>query len=106
MLNCLRRAEKNMQVEKRIREKLTAAFQPVRLLIENDSHRHAHHLTARGEANTGETHFSVTIIATAFSGRSRIERHRLVHEVLAEELAGPVHALAVKAATPSEVPDA
>ena len=95
-----------MQVEKRIREKLTAAFAPERLIIENDSHKHAHHLTARGEANTGETHFTVTIISNAFAGRSRIDRHRLVHEVLAEELAGPVHALAVKAATPGEVPNA
>jgi BolA protein len=95
-----------MQVEKRIRDKLTAAFAPARLVIENDSHKHAHHLAARGEANTGETHFTVTIISQAFAGRSRIDRHRLVNEALAEELAGPVHALAVKAATPSEVPDA
>lgn len=95
-----------MQVEKRIRDKLTAAFAPARLVIENDSHKHAHHLAARGEANTGETHFTVTIISEAFAGRSRIDRHRLVHQALAEELAGPVHALAVKAATPSEVPDA
>ena len=95
-----------MQVEKRIREKLTAAFAPKRLIIENDSHKHAHHLAGRGEAVTGETHFTVTVVSDALSGRSRIDRHRLVHQVLAEELAGPVHALAVKAATPAEVPDA
>lgn len=95
-----------MQVEKRIRDKLTAAFTPDRLVIENESHKHAHHLAARGEAHTGETHFTVTIISNAFAGRSRIDRHRAVHEVLAEELKGPVHALAVKAATPAEVPDA
>lgn len=95
-----------MQVEKSIRDKLTAAFAPDRLVIENDSHKHAHHAAMKGAANTGETHFTVTIISNAFAGRSRIERHRLVYEVLAEEVAGPVHALAVKAATPSEVPDA
>jgi stress-induced morphogen len=95
-----------MQVEKRIRDKLTAAFAPARLVIENDSHKHAHHVAMKGMANTGETHFTVTIISEAFAGRSRIDRHRLVNEALAEELAGPVHALAVKAATPSEVPDA
>jgi stress-induced morphogen len=95
-----------MQVEKRIKEKLTAAFAPERLVIENDSHKHAHHLSGRGEAVTGETHFTVTIISNAFAGRSRIDRHRMVHEVLAEELAGPVHALAVKTATPGEVPNA
>ncbi len=95
-----------MQVEQRIREKLNAAFAPERLVIENDSHKHAHHAPMQGGAYTGETHFTVTIISNAFTGRSRIDRHRLVHEVLAEELAGPVHALAVKAATPSEVPNA
>lgn len=95
-----------MQVEKRIREKLTEAFAPDRLVVENDSHKHAHHRAMQGAANTGETHFTITIISDAFAGRSRIDRHRLVHSVLAEELAGPVHALAVKAATPSEVPHA
>ena len=95
-----------MQVEKRIKEKLTAAFAPERLVIENDSHKHAHHLAARGEAQTGETHFTVTIISNAFAGRSRIERHRMVYEVLAQEMPTPIHALAVKAATPGEVPNA
>ena len=50
----------------------------------------------------GETHFTVTIVADGFAGRSRIDRHRMVHEALAEELAGPVHALAVKAKAPDE----
>lgn len=95
-----------MQVEKRIREKLTVAFAPIRLIIENDSHKHAHHLSARGDAITGETHFTVTIVSDVFAGRSRIDRHRLVNQALAEELAGPVHALAVKAATPAEIPNA
>jgi stress-induced morphogen len=94
-----------MQVEKSIRDKLTAAFAPDRLVIENESHKHAHHAAMKGAANTGETHFTVTIISNAFVGRSRVERHRMVYDVLAQEIAGPVHALAVKAATPSEVPD-
>lgn len=95
-----------MQVERRIKEKLEAAFAPEHLLIENDSHKHRHHAPMRDGAYTGETHFIVTIISNAFAGRSRIERHRMVHEALAEELAGPVHALAVKAATPAEVSNA
>lgn len=95
-----------MQVESRMREKLIAAFAPSQLLIENDSHKHAHHREMRGVPNTGETHFTVTIVSDAFAGRSRVDRHRLVHDALAEELAGPVHALAVKAATPAEVPGA
>ena len=92
-----------MQVESRMREKLTAAFAPIQLVIENESYKHAHHRAMRGVPNTGETHFTVTIVSDAFAGRSRIDRHRLVHEALAEELSGPVHALAVKAATPAEV---
>jgi stress-induced morphogen len=95
-----------MQVEHRIKEKLEAAFAPERLLVENDSHKHRHHAPMQDGAYTGETHFTVTIVSDAFAGRSRIDRHRMVHAVLAEELAGPVHALAVKAATPAEVPDA
>jgi stress-induced morphogen len=95
-----------MQVEQRMKKKLEAAFAPEHLLIENDSHKHRHHAPMQGSAYTGETHFTVTIISNAFAGRSRIDRHRMVHEILADELAGPVHALAVKAATPAEVSDA
>lgn len=91
-----------MQIEARIKEKLLKAFSPRRLLIENDSSKHAGHAGAENSPNRGETHFTVTIVADGFSGRSRIDRHRMVHEVLAEELAGPVHALAVKAKAPDE----
>jgi stress-induced morphogen len=94
-----------MQVEARIREKLTKAFSPVRLAIENESHKHAGHAAMKGAANTGETHFAILIVSEGFADRSRIERHRMVHEALAEELAGPVHALSVKAKTPGELSD-
>ncbi len=94
-----------MQTEDRIREKLTEAFSPVSLIVENESHKHAGHAAMKGAANTGETHFAVTIISDGFQGRSRIERHRMVHETLAEELAGSVHALSVKAKTPEELGD-
>lgn len=92
-----------MQVETRIREKLTAVFSPTQLAIENESHKHAHHAAMKGAANTGETHFAIAIVSTDFAGRSRIDRHRMVHEALAEELAGPIHALSVKAKTPDEL---
>jgi len=91
-----------MQVETRIREKLNEAFSPVELKILNDSQKHAGHAAMQGAANTGETHFSITIVSERFAGRPRVERHRMVYEVLAEELAGPVHALAVAAQTPDE----
>ena len=95
-----------MHVQQKIKEKLEAAFAPDRLLIENDSHKHAHHAAMKGAANTGESHFTVTIIASAFAGRSRVDRQRMVYAVLAEELAGPIHALALKVAAPGEMGNA
>ena len=66
------------------------------------NHTSTPNMWRRRGLNRGETHFTVTIISPSFAGRSRIDRHRMVHEVLAEELAGPVHALAVQARTPDE----
>ena len=85
-----------------IQNKLTAAFQPTRLEIEDDSGRHAGHSGAR---EGGESHFNVTIESPAFSGTPRVIRQRMVHKALAEELAGPVHALSVRARTPQEDSD-
>jgi BolA protein len=86
-------------VADRIREKLTARFAPLALEIRDDSRRHAGHAGARAG---GESHFHVEIVAKAFEGLSRIARQRLVYEALAEELAGPVHALSVSASAPGE----
>ena len=86
-------------VAERLRDKLQQSFEPERLDITDDSARHAGHSGARPE---GETHFTVTIVSPAFAGVSRIERQRRVYGVLADELAGPVHALSVKALAPGE----
>jgi BolA protein len=88
-----------MSIEERIREKLTKAFAPQALEVVNDSYRHAGHA---GSPGTGESHFSVKVVSAAFAGKSRLERHRMVNQVLAEELAGKVHALAVTALAPEE----
>jgi BolA protein len=82
-----------------IQNKLTEAFQPTRLEIEDDSGRHAGHSGAR---EGGESHFNVTIESPAFSGTPRVVRQRMIHKALAEELAGPVHALSIKALAPGE----
>ena len=82
-----------------IQNKLTAAFQPTRLEIEDDSGRHAGHSGAR---EGGESHFNLTIESPAFSGAPRVVRQRMIHKALAEELAGPVHALSIKALAPGE----
>lgn len=82
-----------------IAQKLTVAFAPLELAVEDDSAKHAGHAGARPG---GETHFSVRIVSTAFEGMGRIERHRRIHDVLAGELADQIHALAVTALTPAE----
>jgi stress-induced morphogen len=88
-----------MRVEQSIREKLGGAFIQAVIEVVNDSHRHAGHGSS---PQTGESHFSVVVVSPAFAGKSRLERHRMVNAALAEELAGPVHALAVTALTPEE----
>jgi BolA protein len=96
-----------MSMQQRIETKLTAAFAPERLTVLNESHLHAgHHHTGSDHHGafdgTGETHFRVRIVAPAFASMSRIERHRAVNALLAEELAGTVHALAIEPAAPGE----
>lgn len=87
------------EVAERISRKLHDGFAPVSLEVRDDSARHAGHAGARPG---GESHFDVRMVAAAFEGLSRLERQRRVNAVLAEELAGPVHALSLKLAAPSE----
>jgi stress-induced morphogen len=88
-----------MRAEDSITQKLRQAFAPVALEVVNDSHRHAGHA---GSPGSGESHFSIEVVSDRFAGKSRVERHRMVNEVLAEELKGRIHALAIKALTPEE----
>jgi BolA family transcriptional regulator, general stress-responsive regulator len=82
-----------------IQQKLTSAFQPLRLEIEDDSARHAGHAGARPG---GESHFNVVIESAAFAGAAKVARQRMVYRALADELAGPLHALSLKALAPGE----
>ncbi len=82
-----------------IQNKLTTAFAPTRLEVVDDSSRHAGH---SGATPGGESHFNVLIESPAFVGVTRVARQRLVYSALAAELAGPVHALSVKAFAPGE----
>ncbi len=88
-----------MSVKGQIEEKLSRALQPESLNVVDESHLHAGHA---GSRPGGETHFRVTVVAKSFAGKSRVERHRMVNNVLAEELAGPVHALALHPQAPGE----
>ena len=90
---------KAMHRRDRITEKLTEAFAPARLDVADESHQHEGHA---GAWPGGETHFRVTIVAEAFRGRSRLDRHRMVNAALAEELKSGVHALAIHASAPGD----
>jgi BolA protein len=82
-----------------IEQKLARALAPRRIDIVDESELHRGH---GGWREGGETHFRITVVADAFAGLSRVERHREVNRILADELAGPVHALSVTALTPAE----
>lgn len=88
-----------MSVQATIRERLGQALRPTRLDITDESHLHAGH---SHQARAGESHFRVLIVSPEFAGKSRIARHRLVNELLAEQLATRVHALAIHAYAPGE----
>ena len=82
-----------------IATKLRTAFVPESLRVEDESHLHEGHA---GHRPGGETHFRLYIVAEAFRGKSRVERHRMINTALAAELKGRVHALAIHAAAPEE----
>ena len=79
-------------VGKTLEAKLRAAFTPVSLQVIDESIQHQGHAGARPD---GESHFRVRIVAAAFKGKSRVEQHRMINQVLALELKERVHALAI-----------
>lgn len=82
-------------IDARLRERLS----PISLSVADESHQHVGH---GGWREGGETHFRLDIVAAAFEGKSRVERHRLVNDALAEGFQQGLHALAIKARAPSE----
>jgi BolA protein len=82
-----------------ITRKLTETFAPKSLNVVDESDQHRGHAGHRPE---GETHYRVYIVAEAFRGKSRIDRHRMINSALGSELAGGVHALAIHAKAPDE----
>ena len=88
-----------MSTKQIITDKLTAAFSPVFLNVIDESENHRGH---GGWREGGETHFRVQIAAAAFEGMNRVARHRAINEVLADEIAGGVHALALEIRSDSE----
>lgn len=88
-----------MQTKDVITRKLMEAFAPESLNVVDESDQHRGHAGHRPE---GETHYRVYIVAEAFRGKSRIDRHRMINSALAAELASGVHALAIHAKAPGE----
>ncbi|KAJ4913255.1 hypothetical protein Rs2_07876 [Raphanus sativus] len=90
----------------RIREKLEKELSPVELEVEDVSYQHAGHAAVRGSAGAGadgETHFNLRVVSDAFQGKSLVKRHRMVYDLLQEELQSGLHALSIVAKTPAEV---
>ena len=83
----------------RLEAALTEAFAPAVLRVQDDSARHAGHA---GAQPGGETHYNVLLVSAKFAGMSRVARSRAVHDVLAREFAGGMHALALTLRTPEE----
>ena len=88
-----------MIMQQRIVARLTAALDPVLLDVVDESHLHAGHAGAR---EGGGTHYRVRVVSAKFDRRSRVERHRLVYDLLTAEFADGLHALALVAKAPGE----
>ncbi|WP_298240216.1 BolA family transcriptional regulator [uncultured Bradyrhizobium sp.] len=88
-----------MAMRDTISNKLQEAFTPESLQVVDESHLHEGHA---GHRPGGETHYRVYIVAEAFQGKSRVDRHRMINAALAAELSGSVHALAIQAKAPGE----
>jgi BolA family transcriptional regulator, general stress-responsive regulator len=88
-----------MPLQETISKKLTDTFAPESLNVVDESNQHAGHAGHQGRE---ETHFRIYIVADAFKGKSRVARHRLINDLLADEIKGGIHALALHASAPGE----
>ncbi len=88
-----------MTMKELIETRLSEALRPSRLEVIDESHLHAGHAGAR---EGGETHYRLNVVAEAFSGKSRVERHRLVNDALKPAFERGLHALAIRASAPGE----
>ena len=84
-----------MSIQQQIRSKLDAALSPSVLDVINESHMH-------NVPPGSESHFKITVVSDEFAGKMLVARHRIVNKLLADELAGPVHAIALHTYTPDE----
>ncbi len=90
-----------MAFSKNIEKKIDAALKPVSLEIVNESHLHAGHQESFD--GSGETHLRIKVVAGAFTGMSRVDRHRAINALVADEIAAGLHAIAIEAKASDEV---
>lgn len=88
-----------MSLHKTITKKLEESLTPLAIKVIDESDQHAGH---SGSRPGGETHFSVVVVSTRFHGLSRVQRHKLLYEILDEEMTNNIHALRICALTPEE----
>lgn len=84
-----------MSLQQAIEQKLANAFDSHHLMVENESHKH-------NVPPNSETHFKVTLVSPDFEGQGKVKRHQSIYRVLADEMAGGVHALALHVYSPQE----
>ncbi len=84
-----------MSVQQQIIEQLAAALAPMHLEVANESHMHS-------VPPNSETHFRVVVVSGAFDGKRQVARHQQIYGLLATQLQGPVHALALHTYSPQE----
>jgi BolA protein len=82
-----------------LEQKLSAAFEPVRLTVVDNSHEHGGHAE---RAKHGGAHFTVHIVSTHFAGKTPIQRHRMVYDAMGDLMNHTIHALSIRAQTPDE----
>ena len=87
-----------MKIQANIEQKIQNAFQPIFLEVTNESNMH-------NVPPGSESHFKVTIVSSVFDKKMLVARHRMLNELLKEELDGPVHALSLHTHTPKEWQD-
>lgn len=85
----------------RIKAKLHSSLEAAVIEVEDVSHQHAGHVALR-ESGAYETHFNVSIVSQKFDGQNLVKRHRMVYDLLSDELQSGLHALSIKAKTPKE----
>lgn len=88
-----------MKIAEQINQILTKGLNPLEIQVVDQSHLHVGHAGARPE---GESHFLVSIVSPLFTGKSRVERHRMVNDLLDDLLKDQIHALSLKAFAPED----